>query len=381
MPVDHAPGDVAQWLRDLKACLIFLTRLPIAMPDATPPALAASARAFGPAGAIIGALVAVVFCILHVLSVPPGVAVAAMLGAQALLTGALHEDGLADCADGFGGGHDRESRLAIMRDSRIGSYGVIALVLAFLIRWSALAHIAAAASIWPLAGVMIATASLSRTAMVLTLRALPAARADGRSAEAGRPGRSTLAQAAGIALIIFVAVLWPVASLSGMAVIVLTGLAASLAVAALSRRLIGVRPAMSAAACRCSPKRRCWSPHRPLSLNSACMSTRPFTLRLQTAARLHRPFASEAIGKAQCRASSALHLSLLTIAAVFILRPGNASGYSRLGHGRSWASGAALVPGAPVFGAWPAVAPPGRPRGWRRYGARSLAAVVTSASI
>ncbi len=239
MPVDHAPGDVAQWLRDLKACLIFLTRLPIAMPDATPPALAASARAFGPAGAIIGALVAVVFCILHVLSVPPGVAVAAMLGAQALLTGALHEDGLADCADGFGGGHDRESRLAIMRDSRIGSYGVIALVLAFLIRWSALAHIAAAASIWPLAGVMIATASLSRTAMVLTLRALPAARADGRSAEAGRPGRSTLAQAAGIALIIFVAVLWPVASLSGMAVIVLTGLAASLAVAALSRRLIG----------------------------------------------------------------------------------------------------------------------------------------------
>ena len=238
-PVDHAPGDVAQWLRDLKACLIFLTRLPLAMPDTTPPALAASARAFGPAGAIIGILAALVYSILHAMAVPPGVAVAAMLAAMVLVTGALHEDGLADCADGFGGGHDHESRLAIMRDSRIGSYGVVALVLAFLIRWSALAHIAAAASGWPVGPVVIATACLSRAAMVLTLWALPAARPDGRSAEAGRPGRSTLAQAAGAALIIFVAVLWPVVSLSGMAAMMLTGLAAGLAVAALSRRLIG----------------------------------------------------------------------------------------------------------------------------------------------
>jgi len=238
-PVDHAPGDVVQWLRDLKVCLIFLTRLPLAMPDATPPALAASARAFGPAGAITGALAAAVYAILHAFAVPAGVAVAVMLAATGLVTGALHEDGLADCADGFGGGRERESRLAIMRDSRIGSYGVIALILAFLIRWSALAHIAGAAGGWPVAAVVIAAASLSRTAMVLALWALPAARTEGRSAEAGRPGRSTLAQAAGIAFIIFVAVLWSVASFSAMAAMALAGLAAGLAVMALARRLIG----------------------------------------------------------------------------------------------------------------------------------------------
>jgi len=239
MPVDHAPQDLAQWLRDLKACLIFLTRLPIALPDATPSALAASARAFGLAGALIGALAAIVYSILQAVAVPAGVAVAAMLAAQVLLTGALHEDGLADCADGFGGGRDRESRLVIMRDSRIGSYGVIALILAFLIRWSALAHVAGAASGWTVAAVVIAAACASRAAMVLPLWALPAARSDGRSAEAGRPGRSTLVQAAGAALVVFVASLWSVASLSGIVAMALTGLAAGLAVMALSRRLIG----------------------------------------------------------------------------------------------------------------------------------------------
>ncbi len=238
-PRDHAPGDVAQWLADLRTCLIFLTRLPLAMPDATPPALAAAARAFAPAGAVVGALAAAVYYGLHAAGVPAGVAVAAMLAASVLITGALHEDGLADAADGFGGGRDRESRLAIMRDSCTGSYGVIALVLVFLIRWSALGGFAASGSGWTLGGVVIAVAILSRTAMVLVLRALPAARPDGRSAEAGRPGEATWVQAAAAGLVLAGAALWPVASLWAMAVIVLAGLAASLAVMALARRLIG----------------------------------------------------------------------------------------------------------------------------------------------
>ncbi|MBM3616888.1 MAG: adenosylcobinamide-GDP ribazoletransferase, partial [Alphaproteobacteria bacterium] len=68
---------------------------------------------------------------------PPLVAVLVMV-AQAALTGALHEDGLTDCADGFWGGHDRARRLEIMKDSRIGSYGAVALMLVMLARWSAL---------------------------------------------------------------------------------------------------------------------------------------------------------------------------------------------------------------------------------------------------
>ena len=72
---------------------------------------------------------------------PDLVAAALALGAGALLTGALHEDGLADVADGFGGGRDVEAKLAIMRDSRIGTYGAMALMVSFATKLSALAAI------------------------------------------------------------------------------------------------------------------------------------------------------------------------------------------------------------------------------------------------
>ncbi len=239
---DHPAGDAGQWLIDLKASIVFLTRLPITISAGSFPPLAAAARAFGPAGALIGAAGAAVYGCLHALGVPENVAVAVALGALILVTGGLHEDGLADTADGFGGGHDARQRLAIMRDSRIGSYGVIALVLAFIIRWAALTQIAAAsgaqASGWLVAGVMIAIQCLSRAAMVAMLASLPAARPEGRSAEAGRPGRATLVQATTVSLGIFVAVLWPFASIWAMTAVALAGLAATLVIMSLSRWLI-----------------------------------------------------------------------------------------------------------------------------------------------
>src|SRR5918994_1725534 len=72
---------------------------------------------------------------------PPFVAATIAIGFLALATGGLHEDGLADTADGFGGGRTRDEKLAIMRDSRIGTYGVLALVFSVLIRAMALASI------------------------------------------------------------------------------------------------------------------------------------------------------------------------------------------------------------------------------------------------
>jgi adenosylcobinamide-GDP ribazoletransferase len=72
----------------------------------------------------------------------------ALARAQALATGALHEDGLADSADGLWGGGTRERRLEIMRDSRIGSYGALALILSVLLRWSALAALLDAGPAW-----------------------------------------------------------------------------------------------------------------------------------------------------------------------------------------------------------------------------------------
>ena len=72
----------------------------------------------------------------------PDLAAAALaLGAGAILTGALHEDGLADVADGFGGGRDRAAKLEIMRDSRLGTYGALILLVSFAAKLSALATI------------------------------------------------------------------------------------------------------------------------------------------------------------------------------------------------------------------------------------------------
>ncbi|KXV35308.1 cobalamin 5'-phosphate synthase [Gluconobacter thailandicus] len=92
-------------------------------------------------GAFIGVLAGIAFLILRALQVPAPVAAAWSVGVQVLLTGGLHEDGLADMADGCGGGPSPERRLDIMRDSRIGSYGALALGICLLIRVMALASL------------------------------------------------------------------------------------------------------------------------------------------------------------------------------------------------------------------------------------------------
>jgi adenosylcobinamide-GDP ribazoletransferase len=101
-----------------------------------------------------------------------------------LLTGGLHEDGLADMADGMAYGRDREQKLAIMRDSRIGTYGVCALTLSLMLRVSALAAIARPGAV---ALALIAAHAAGRAALPACMRFIPPARSGGLSAAAGRP--------------------------------------------------------------------------------------------------------------------------------------------------------------------------------------------------
>jgi adenosylcobinamide-GDP ribazoletransferase len=143
----------------------------------------------------------------------PGVAAAVALAVQAALTGALHEDGLADCADGFWGGHTRDRRLEIMKDSRVGSFGVLALVLVVLAGWSAVSQ---AGRVLP---VLVAAGALSRAPMAVLMAALPNAREGGLSRLVGRPPAAVAG--AGVAVAVAVAV-----ALCGWA-----GLRAALAVA------------------------------------------------------------------------------------------------------------------------------------------------------
>jgi adenosylcobinamide-GDP ribazoletransferase len=171
-----------------------VSRLPVSRLPVSPLGLTLSAEAFGRgiwAWPIVGSVVGAVSALTAVAArqaglAAPFAAIAAVL-ASLLLTGALHEDGMADTADGLGGGTTRERKLAIMRDSRIGSFGAIALILTFAIRLAAIAAIGAGPPSRTIACLTVA-ATLGRTAMLIPLLTLSSARPDGMAAGLGRAG-------------------------------------------------------------------------------------------------------------------------------------------------------------------------------------------------
>lgn len=177
-------------------CIGFFTRIRVTLPDTLPPdALARSVWAFPVAGAAIGALAALVMVVALKLGIDTGAAAMIALAATMLLTGALHEDGLADTADGFGGGGDGPGKLAIMRDSRIGSYGVLALIVSVVLRALCLAAIARHGEGAICAGLVAAHAA-ARGGLPTLMAWLPRARSDGAAAMAGRPTTPDAAKAA-----------------------------------------------------------------------------------------------------------------------------------------------------------------------------------------
>ncbi len=208
---------------DLAAALGLLTRIPV---RADPSRMAAAVWCWPIVGAGIGAAAGGAGWGATALGAPPGLAAALVLGLSALLTGALHEDGLADLADGLGGGRTRARALEIMTDSRIGSYGALALILVTLGRWSCIAALDGP-------GVMIAamlSGALSRAAMGAVMAALPSARPGGLSASVGRPPIG--ATAAGLALA-------AAAALAVHPVVGLAAVAGAAGVAVLAKRRLG----------------------------------------------------------------------------------------------------------------------------------------------
>jgi len=217
---------VRETIDEGKVALQFLTRLPVRAPTPWPErALAASVPTFPLIGALIGALGALAFALASWLGLPPALAALLAVLVQMLLTGGLHEDGLADLADGLGGGRSRADRLAIMRDPRLGSFGALALIMATLARVLALA---ALAEPWLVAAALIAAGAASRAALPALMAALPAARRDGLAASAGRPHPLRAAAAGAIAAGIGLLLLPAGAVLLGLllALLVLFGLAA-----------------------------------------------------------------------------------------------------------------------------------------------------------
>jgi adenosylcobinamide-GDP ribazoletransferase len=170
---------------DIRTGLAFCTRLPLRFGES--PAEASLAQAvwtFPVIGVFIGALGALVYWLGYGAGLSSFVAATLVLAATVLVTGCLHEDGLADTADGFGGGGPKERKLEMMRDSRSGSYGVVALLLAVLLRVGAIASLVDPGLV---AAALIAAHAGARAAMPVFMAAVPSARHDGLSAKVGTP--------------------------------------------------------------------------------------------------------------------------------------------------------------------------------------------------
>ena len=210
----------------------FFTQLPVDPRARDDWKLADAAWAFPLVGAGIGAAAALVFLLAQLLGLAGWPAGLLTVLASLAITGALHEDGLADTADGLFGSYDREARLAIMRDSRHGSFGVLAIVLSVLLRAAALAAIG---DVIHGSLALIAAHAASRAPLPAVMRALPAARADGLSAMAGTPGTTGVAAAAAIGAIVTLTTLGP---MRGSIALCIAGLAI-FAVARFAQRRVG----------------------------------------------------------------------------------------------------------------------------------------------
>jgi len=165
---------------ELVAAFMLLTRLPLARlgPTQTQNAFAGAVWAYPIVGNVVGAIGAGVY-IACVRLLSPSLAAIVALGTTVLITGGLHEDALADTADGFCGGCSRAGKLEIMRDSRIGTFGVLALMFALAARVAAITSIAAPSQV---VRALIIAGGLGRGAMIVLVMILMPARADGLGA-------------------------------------------------------------------------------------------------------------------------------------------------------------------------------------------------------
>lgn len=188
----------SQRLREFQVALMLLTRLPAGRLADPVPTMGASGWAWPLAGLPVGGLAGLAFLGGFWLGLGPVMAAFLAVAAGILATGAMHEDGLADMADGCGGGQDRARKLEIMRDSRIGSYGVLALILVVGMRAAALAALATPELVIP---ALIGLAVASRACLSVLIWLLPPARGDGLGRGASELGRGRALVAALIGLL------------------------------------------------------------------------------------------------------------------------------------------------------------------------------------
>lgn len=187
-------------LRQLWLAAVLLTRFPLPhLPQEAFEAAPRAVWAYPLVGFAVGMTGAAAGYLALMLGLPAVGAATLALGAMMLLTGAMHEDGLADVSDGFWGGFTPVRRLEIMRDSQIGTYGVLALMVTFVLRVSALSVLLGASWL-----ALPAAAAASRGMMPIVMALLPYARSDGLSRSVGRPASATAVSGCAIGAVLAV---------------------------------------------------------------------------------------------------------------------------------------------------------------------------------
>lgn len=228
MATSTAPSRAPRW-GDLRVAVQFLTRLPTGRAADPGPDLTAASAWFPAVGLLVAGVAVAVRAGLDPLLGSAPATIAAVLATVAA-TGAFHEDGLADTADGLWGGWDVDRRLAIMRDSRLGTYGTVALVGDLALRTTVLAGLGVA----DFARTVVAAHVLGRLAPLLLVARLAPARPDGQGVRTATLGPSGWMLALGTGLVVAVVVAGVAAPLVVGAVLLGTG-----ATGALARRRLG----------------------------------------------------------------------------------------------------------------------------------------------
>lgn len=183
----------------LVACLAFYTRLPVSSLGKDDSDFAGAQWATPLVGLVVGLIGWFFFWLASALGLPPGVSAGISLCAILLATGCLHEDGVADMTDAFGGGQTRERKLEIMKDSRNGTFGVVALIMELLLRWVAMAALTTPAlAFW---GLLAAHAG-SRALFPLFMHYVRPAKSTGLAAGVGSVSNDVALYAAAIGLIV-----------------------------------------------------------------------------------------------------------------------------------------------------------------------------------
>lgn len=192
---DKAPFSL--W--DIPLALVLLTRLPLPrLPEAVFARQSRAAWAYPLAGLVVGALACGVAWIAIWAQLPALATATLLIAVLIIATGAMHEDGLADMFDGLWGGFSPERRLEIMKDSHIGTYGVLALLLSQVLRIAAIMALVGAGL---LTGVL-AACLFSRALMPTLMRALPNARRSGLSHSVGAPPLPAVLSGIGVAALL-----------------------------------------------------------------------------------------------------------------------------------------------------------------------------------